>query len=64
MRARIRLDNGGCYVGEVYGIWSNWIFGTEWTGWNRVTSRCTTTWGAKAELKRWQKENCPKEFTM
>lgn len=62
MKARIRKDSGGCYIGEIYGDWSNLLLGTKWTGWNDVTSRCMTKFGARLELDRWKKENCPKEF--
>lgn len=62
MKARIIKDSGGCYIGEVYGAWSNWLLGTEWTGWERVTSRCMTKLGAKLELERWKQKNFPKEF--
>lgn len=64
MRARIVQDSGGCYVGEVYGTWSNWLLGTKWTGWDKVTTRCMTKWGAKLELEAWKKKNCPEEFEL
>ena len=62
MKARIIKDSGGCYIGEVYGTWSNWLLGTEWIGWESVTSRCMTKLGAKLELERWKQKNFPKEF--
>lgn len=64
MRARIVQDSGGCYVGEVYGTCSNWLLGTKWTGWDSVTSRCMTKWGAKLELETWKRKNCPDEFEL
>lgn len=64
MRARIVQDSGGYYVGEVYGAWSNWLLGTKWTGWDRVTSKCWTEWGAKLELKAWKRKNYPDEFEL
>ena len=64
MKARIRQTHSGMYVGEVYGTWSNLLFGTERTGWNEVTSKCFTEWGAKLELKQWKKKNCPNEFNL
>ena len=62
MRARIVKDSGGGYVGEVYGVWTSWIFETRWEGWRSVTTRCVTKWGARLELENWKKENCPDEF--
>lgn len=49
-------------LGEIYGDWSNLLLGTKWTGWNDVTSRCMTKLGARLELERWKRENCPEEF--
>ena len=64
MRARIRKDSGGCWIGEVYGNWENLLLGTEWTGWNKVTTRCITQFGAKWELNQWKKEHYPEEFDL
>lgn len=64
MRARITKNCFGWYVGEVYGTWSNWMLGTEWTGWNIVTSKCMTRWGAKLELKAWKKRHSANEFEL
>lgn len=62
MKARIFRDLNGYYVGEVYGTWTNWILGTKRTGWNSVTKRCMTKWGANRELEKWKEKNCPEEF--
>lgn len=51
MRARVRRD-GTWWIGEVYGTWENWFFGT-YTGWNKVTGRCYTKIGAKIQLDIW-----------
>lgn len=64
MKVRVRKTSTGMYIGEVYGTWENLLFGTERTGWNKVTTRCFTEWGAKLELREWKKKNCPKEFDM
>ena len=64
MKARIIQDSCGYYVGEVYGTWENWLLDTKWTGWDKVTSRCITKWGAKRELKKWKRQNCPEEFEL
>lgn len=64
MRARITRTHAGFYVGEVYGTWENWLLGTKWTGWDSVTSKCWTKWGAKLELEKWKKEHCPDEFEL
>ena len=61
MKARIIKDSCDYYIGEVHGIWYNWMLGIERTGWNRVTKRCMTEWGANRELKKWKQKNCPKE---
>lgn len=66
MRARIRKD-GLFWVGEVYGTWDRYIYMRyvgEWTGWNRVTSKCDTKWGARRELEKWKDKNCPDEFEL
>lgn len=64
MRARIVPVTGGCYVGEVYGTWANWLLETKWTGWNKVTSRCMTKLGARLELETWKRKNYPEEFEL
>lgn len=62
MRARIKETHGGFYVGEVYGTWENWFFGTKRTGWESVTSKCMTKLGARLELEEWKRKHCPDEF--
>lgn len=62
MKARIVQDNCGYYAGEVYGTWSNVLLQTKQKRWRRVTSSCITAWGAKRELEKWKKKNCPEEF--
>lgn len=64
MEARIRKDRKYSYIGEVYGTWENLILGTEWTGWERVTSRCMTEQGARRELKKWKEKNYPTTFEL
>lgn len=59
MKVRI-VKPQGMYYGEVYGTWTGLL--GESVGWRRVTPPCITEWGAKLELKRWKKENCPTEF--
>lgn len=64
MKARIRKDSCGCYIGEVYGTWENWLLGTKWTGWDKVTTRCMTEWGARKELQQWKEKHCPTTFEL
>ena len=55
MRARIfQPCKNGLYYGQVYN--------EKYKYWEDVTPLCFTEWGAKRELKKWRKENCPKEF--
>ena len=55
MKARIRKD-GEFWIGEVYGTWSMMFGLYEREGWGRVTERCFTSWGAKYQLYKWEKE--------
>ena len=64
MKARIRQDAAGYYIGEIYGTWDNWLLGTSRTGWKKVTDVCNTKWGAKRELEKWKDKHCPEEFEM
>ena len=55
MRARIYQPyRNGLYWGQVYD--------EKYKYWKDVTTSCFTEWGAKRELEKWRKENCPKEF--
>ena len=64
MKARIVKSSGGeFWGGEVYGHWG--VLGLfERVGWNRVTEKCYTQWGAKRELMKWKKEHCGEEFEL
>ena len=63
MKARI-ISSGNCFVGQVYGNWQNLLFGTEWKGWETVTSRCCTRLGAKLELYAWRHKHKIEEFNI
>ena len=55
MRARILQPcKNGLYYGQVYD--------EKYKYWKGVTPLCFTEWGAKRELEKWRKQNCPKEF--
>ena len=55
MRARIfQPCKNGLYYGQVYDEKNKY--------WKDVTPLCITEWGAKRELKKWRKQNCPKEL--
>ena len=62
MKARIKKDNCGYYIGEVYSTWSNSLLGEKWKGWRKVTHSCITKFGAKRELQKWKEQNFPEEF--
>ena len=50
MKARIRKNSSNFWIGEVYGTPSSFI------------PNCFTKLGASLELKKWIRENVPKEF--
>lgn len=64
MKARVRKNIHGYYVGEVYGKWNSSRFNYEWTGWGKVTGDCLTKFGAKIELKRWKENHDPDGFEL
>ena len=63
MKARIvQQYSGGLYEGQVYGIWN--FFDKQYEGWETVTGKCFTKLGARYELEKWKKQNCPEEFDL
>ena len=60
MRARIKREHN-FYVGQIYGKWEyGGVFEKE--GWETVTSKCFTKWGARIELIKWKREHVSEEF--
>ena len=66
MKARIRKKSSNFWIGEVYGTPSSFIFTILYIdpepNWYQVTPNCFTKLGASLELKKWIRENVPKEF--
>lgn len=57
MKARIYQScPSGLYWGQVYD--------EKYKCWKNVTLSCFTEWGARKELKKWKKLNCPQEFEL
>ena len=57
MRARINQPcKNGLYWGQVYD--------EKRKRWKDVTLSCFTRWGAKRELEKWKRQNCPEEFEL
>ena len=53
---RIAKWDDFCYVGEMYGTWSNRRLGTKWRGWRAITKPCRTKKSAIKELEKWKNQ--------